>query len=138
MADEKPICGATTRGERGGRPCRNPAGFRTHHLGEGRCFLHGGASDGPPKGNTNALSHGVYSDALKDDERDIWSRIELGSIDDELRIARLQLRRAVKADKDEMANRLLGRIAQLETVRQTLAERGGRGQAHEAAIEDLD
>ena len=27
----------------------------------GRCRLHGGASPGPPKGNKNALKHGLYT-----------------------------------------------------------------------------
>jgi uncharacterized protein YjcR len=103
----------------------------------GRCRMHGGASTGAPKGNTNALKHGIYSDAIREDERPLWDRIELGGVDDELRLARLQLRRAVKEDKAEIAQKLLGRIAQLEMLRQQLAEKGGSGQAHEAAIEDL-
>jgi hypothetical protein len=32
-------CGAKTKS---GKPCRHPAGFRTDHVGEGRCYLHGG------------------------------------------------------------------------------------------------
>lgn len=35
-------CGAHARTT--GKPCRNPAGFRTDHLGHGRCFMHGGSS----------------------------------------------------------------------------------------------
>ena len=42
--------------------CANKAGFRTDHTGEGRCFLHGGASKTPNKGNNNAETHGLYSD----------------------------------------------------------------------------
>ncbi len=32
-------CGAKTRG---GKACANPMGFKTDHVGEGRCHLHGG------------------------------------------------------------------------------------------------
>lgn len=36
-------CGAKKRsGEGAGEPCQNRAGFRTDHLGEGRCYIHGG------------------------------------------------------------------------------------------------
>lgn len=42
--------------------CANQAGFRTGHLGEGRCFLHGGLSDGAPEGNNYAETHGLYAD----------------------------------------------------------------------------
>jgi len=42
--------------------CANKAGFRTDHTGEGRCFLHGGASSTPNKGNNHAETHGLYSD----------------------------------------------------------------------------
>jgi len=38
--------------------CANPAGFRTDHSGEGRCYLHGGCT---PKGITNAETHGLYT-----------------------------------------------------------------------------
>lgn len=127
---DKPTCGAKTRNA--GRCNAAPVKGRT------RCRMHGGTNPGAPAGNTNALKHGIYSDAIRDDERDLWGRIELGGVDDELRLARLQLRRAVQEDRAEIAQKLLGRIAQLEVLRQTLAEKGGSGQAHEAAIEDLE
>ena len=34
-------CGAKTKS---GKACRHPAGFRTDHVGQGRCWLHGGAT----------------------------------------------------------------------------------------------
>ena len=46
-------CGAKTKGK--GTPCKRPAGWGTKHVGEGRCKLHGGASDGRP------IIHGRYS-----------------------------------------------------------------------------
>ena len=46
--------GGTTKA---GNPCKNPAGFRTLHPGEGKCYLpgHGGGSTGRP------LKHGRYA-----------------------------------------------------------------------------
>jgi hypothetical protein len=45
----KPKCGA--KGKTTGNPCRNPAGFKTDHVGAGRCHLHGG---GTPDGKKYA------------------------------------------------------------------------------------
>jgi uncharacterized protein YjcR len=51
-----PRCGAKTRS---GAPCRSPA---VH--GKKRCRMHGGApGSGAPRGNQNALKHGLYSKA---------------------------------------------------------------------------
>lgn len=47
-------CGAKTRS---GAPCQAPA-----VSGKKRCRMHGGAKgSGAPKGNQNALKHGMYS-----------------------------------------------------------------------------
>lgn len=49
-----PRCGAKTRS---GKPCRSPA-----VQGKARCRMHGGAKgSGAPKGNRNALKHGLYT-----------------------------------------------------------------------------
>ena len=55
-----PKCGAKTRS---GKPCRSPA-----VAGKKRCRMHGGASgSGAPKGNQNALKHGMYTrDAIEE------------------------------------------------------------------------
>lgn len=81
-------CGARTRS---GAPCK-----RAPVEGKSRCRLHGGASTGAPKGNTNAVKHGFYSDALQPEERDLYERVEIGSLDDELRLARVKLHRFVR------------------------------------------
>ncbi len=47
-----PRCGARTRS---GKPCRSAA------MPNGRCRMHGGPSPGAPKGNKNALVHGLYT-----------------------------------------------------------------------------
>lgn len=81
-------CGAKTRS---GQPCKKPA------LENGRCKLHGGTNPGAPKGNQNARKHGIYSDTLTADEQGLWEEINVGSLDDDIRIAKLQLRRALIA-----------------------------------------
>ncbi len=81
-------CGAKTRG---GWPCK-----RAPSKGAKRCKLHGGASTGAPKENSNAATHGFYSDALTADEKPLWERIQIGSIDDEIRLMRVKLHRLVK------------------------------------------
>jgi hypothetical protein len=49
-----PRCGAKTRR---GAPCLAPA-----VVGKRRCRMHGGAAgSGAPKGNKNALKHGLYT-----------------------------------------------------------------------------
>jgi hypothetical protein len=60
------------------------------------CYIHGGKSNGAPKGSHNALKHGLYADSLSPSERDAWEKIDVATIDDEIKIAKLQLRRARK------------------------------------------
>jgi hypothetical protein len=47
-----PRCGARTRSR---NSCQAPA------MPNGRCRMHGGMSPGAPKGNKNALTHGLYT-----------------------------------------------------------------------------
>jgi len=57
-----PRCGARTRS---GNPCRSPA-----VRGKKRCRMHGGAPDsGAPRGNQNALKHGLYTRIARDERR---------------------------------------------------------------------
>lgn len=79
-------CGAKTRA---GGSCKAPA------MANGRCRVHGGSSTGAPK-NTNAVKHGFYSDALLPEERDLYERVEIGSLDDEIKLARVKLHRFVR------------------------------------------
>lgn len=80
-------CGAKTRS--GGTCKRAP-------MSNGRCNLHGGKSSGAPKINTNAVTHGFYSDALQPEEKQLWERVTLGGIDDEIRLMRVKLHRLVR------------------------------------------
>jgi uncharacterized protein YjcR len=57
-----PRCGAKTRS---GKPCNAPA-----VLGKRRCRMHGGApGSGAPRGNQNALKHGVYTRKALEERR---------------------------------------------------------------------
>jgi len=84
------LCGAKTRN---GTPCKRHA-----VKGKTRCKLHGGASSGPPKGSKNHLTHGIYAKGLTAEEKLVWYDVELGSVDNELRMAKIRLARALKAE----------------------------------------
>lgn len=60
-----PTCGAKTRSRIG--ECRNPAGFKTDHVGQGRCNLHGGATP---------VKHGRYSTITRSRIRDLITKHE--------------------------------------------------------------
>ena len=97
----KPKCGAKTRA---GGKCKKPG------LENGRCKLHGGKSTGAPpeslKGNQNARKHGLYSKVLSADERELFQEIKPGDVDDELRLLRIRLLRALKAEQEVLENPL--------------------------------
>lgn len=87
------VCGAKTRG---GGVCQNAA------MANGRCRLHGGKSTGAPKGNTNSRKPGsLYSDFYTDEEKSIADEIELESIDDELKLCKIRLRRAMALEEEQ-------------------------------------
>lgn len=52
-AETGPFCNAKTKQR--GLPCRQPAGYKTDHPGQGRCFVHGG------RANRVVTKHGRYS-----------------------------------------------------------------------------
>lgn len=112
---ERQICGAKTR--RSGLPCQTPP-----MKGKKRCRLHGGASDGAPKGNTNALKHGIYSDALLPGEEGLWDQLygEIGKLDQEITLMRLRLHRLLRlqktADAADMAGGSSNEALQLQSV----------------------
>ncbi|MEI2416204.1 HGGxSTG domain-containing protein [Orrella sp. JC864] len=83
------LCGAKTRS---GQPCQNRA------MTNGRCRMHGGKASTTHKGNQYARTHGIYSSHLTDDELAVWNDIELGRVDDELRLTRIRLARALAAE----------------------------------------
>lgn len=115
-------CGAKTRS---GTPCK-----RAPMEGKKRCKLHGGASTGPKKPNTatNALKHGFYSDALLPEERTLYERAEVGSLDDEIRLARVKLHRFV---------RLSGSLDLMDMVDGALEIVRKTGEAYDAAAKEV-
>lgn len=95
------LCGASKRGN--GEPCKRHA-----IPGSSRCKLHGGKSTGPKdqRSNKNAAKPGsIYSKFLTDEESDMLASIELGRVDDELRLTRIRLMRAL-ARENEFGNTL--------------------------------
>ncbi|MET4759628.1 hypothetical protein, partial [Endozoicomonas sp. NE40] len=56
---------------------------------------------GAPKGNSNAATHGIYSRFFSDEDLAIWDQAaEIDHLDYELRVARMQLARAIKKQKE--------------------------------------
>lgn len=98
------LCGASKRGN--GEPCKRHA-----VPGSLRCKLHGGKSSGPKvpgdqTGNRKAAKPGsIYSKFLTDEENDALAGIELGRVDDELRLTRIRLMRALSRE-NEFGNEL--------------------------------
>jgi hypothetical protein len=65
-------CGAKTRGERGGRPCR------AWPMPNGRCRMHGGKSGGPTGSRNGAYRHGKYSQAGRELVRGLREAAKIG------------------------------------------------------------
>ena len=78
--------------------------------GKAVCMFHGGKSTGPPKGSRNASTHGIYEAGLSQAEIDAFPEIELSKLDDELKICRLRLARALKAEKESIARDEMERL----------------------------
>lgn len=78
-------CGSITRS---GSPCRNKKGYKTDHVGSGRCFRHGGQNSGAPKANKNAVSTGEYEtihfSALSPEEQILYGKLETVAPRDEV------------------------------------------------------
>lgn len=111
-------CGAKTRG---GEPCKRHA-----VPGSSRCKLHGGGSAKANKGNKHAAKPGsIYSQFLTDAENDMLSGIELGKVDDELRLTRIRLMRAL-ARESEHGNTLEIDSEKLETASTAERQRPAR------------
>lgn len=90
------LCGASKRSN--GEPCKRHA-----IPGSYRCKLHGGKSSGPKdlRGNKNAAKPGsIYSQFLTEAENDMVAGIELGRVDDELRLTRIRLMRALAKENE--------------------------------------
>lgn len=87
------FCGAKTRS---GGTCKSKG------MPNGRCRMHGGRASITHKNNKNAVKiGGIYSQYLTDEEKKISAELELGSLDDELRLTKIRLVRALKAESKQ-------------------------------------
>lgn len=78
-------CGAKTKS---GKPCRHFAGMRTDHPGEGRCWLHGGATP---------IKHGRYSKITRPRIRELIDHYETDPVPNDL-LPEVNLLRALVTD----------------------------------------
>lgn len=114
MTNEEKVDGKCNAQTRDGNYCANPNGFRTPHLGEGRCYLHGGLSEGggAPEGNSNAKKHGLYMsrqkyfDELSDEEKEFVDAIVESLLEDapfdRQNFAKFQMVRNIAIDMHKM------------------------------------
>ena len=107
-------CGAKNRA---GRPCRSYP-----MKGKRRCRLHGGLSTGAPKGSKNALKNGIYATGLTSQERGFWHAVPVGGLHEEIKLARVLVRRALIAKRPEMVSQFLRRVERLEAARAALLQ----------------
>lgn len=96
------FCGATTLS---GTPCRRLVKV------DGRCHSH--------------AARAIYVELLREEEQELWDDVPLGTLDDEIRLAKIQIRRAVAADKPELIDRLTRTVHQLEKSRRDMGAGGG-------------
>lgn len=105
------VCGAKTRS---GKPCQAQA------MSNGRCRMHGGTNTGAPIANKNAAKPGsLYSQFLTEEEKTIAASLELGQVDEELRLTRIRLMRALQRENE------LGGTLELESETEKPAVLGG-------------
>jgi hypothetical protein len=83
---QKAICGAKTRS---GKPCQ-----QSPLSGKRRCRMHGGAT--PTGRQQGPISHGIYSKRLTEEEQALLPTIQVGSLDDEIALARILLKRLIE------------------------------------------
>ena len=122
-APNHPVCGAKNRQ---GQPCQRPPS-----KGKARCKLHGGAT---PKGQRNAVKHGIYTKTLSDEERALYDTIEIGSLDNEIRFAKIMLNRAIETNaavrEDPNSTKNLAGFELTEITRQTGDNSGGKSKTN--------
>jgi len=95
-------CGAKNRR---GMPCRLPP-----IKGKTRCRNHGGESTGPAAENNHLRTHGCYSRYLTPAELEVWPHIRVGTLDDEVKLAKIQILRALTRSKENPDNALFPEI----------------------------
>jgi hypothetical protein len=112
-------CGAHSKST--GKPCTRTA------MDNGRCYVHGGNT---PKTNQNAVKHGIYASVLSDQEKSDWDLIEVGKLEHELKVARLQLKRAMEFEpghehyRPDAIDKMLNTIGRLEKQHAEITDTG--------------
>lgn len=112
----RPRCPAKAKST--GEQCRNPAGFRTDHLGSGPCYLHGGCSP---------VKHGLYSKHARGRTGEILAEVtdaEAADPTEEIKLASAQLARALERldEGDDEAQLEWYKAISLHASRLTLAK----------------
>lgn len=96
------MCGARTRSKNAHtKYCKNSQVIRPKDPNKPppwRCKYHGGGSTGPATDAKPNFSHGLYSNAILPGEEEIYERICEGKLDDEIKITKLRLIRALTAE----------------------------------------
>lgn len=97
------VCGALNpKGKGDDKYCRSiPASVDRKRPAPWRCRKHGGV---PSKNirprNAHNLKYGLYGDALFEEEKELWLKTTAETVDEEIVMAKLRLRRALVAEKD--------------------------------------
>lgn len=119
-------CGAKKRNS--DERCRAPA------MANGRCRIHGGKT---PATNQNAVKHGFYSTCYTDEEKELLDQIKIGSLEQELQLAKTQLRRAASVPqydavgapnehyRPDVIDRLLATVGRLEKQHSEITAEAG-------------
>lgn len=96
--------------------CANKAGFRTSHVGDGRCYLHGGSTpSGINQDNTHAETHGIHTKRQRyyrkaSDAEQAWMDAVVESLLDDMpggddpSFAKLQMVRNIAIDMHKLRN----------------------------------
>jgi len=89
----RPVCGAKNKS---GGVCQRLA------LENGRCKVHGGRNTGPKDDiirPSKSLANGLYADVLFPWEDDLYDACTIGTMEQEIKLMRIQLLRALAAQK---------------------------------------
>ena len=85
---------------RGGGYCKSKlVVYADHRPPPYRCLEHGGSPSGGKKGKQVNLSHGIYTECMLEEEKELYDQLNIDSVDEEIKLTKLRLRRALKADK---------------------------------------
>jgi hypothetical protein len=95
--------------------------------------MHGGTSSGGPEGNRHTLTHGIYGAALDDDEKEMYADMfgQVGHIEEEITLARIQLFRAKRAKQRYESGELqLPVTEELKETEEVTSDAGNRQRKH--------